>query len=150
MLRTQCGRSVPLRSVSRGLVGNVSRFHSTPRWWAQTPNAPLDLDPSLQDLLKSADMAMAHKSHAYYAKEEPPSRRHIELIEQEDTTSTSWMEEEDSSSRGSRKSPAAEFGSRKIGAVVLPDQLQESVARLVESAFTSSSFFLCEFNPSRL
>jgi hypothetical protein len=63
----------------------------------------------------------------------------MELIEQEDITSTSWIEEEDPDSRGSRKSPAAEFGSRKIGAVVVPDQLQESVTRLIESAFP---FFL--------
>lgn len=105
------------------------------------PNAPLDLDPSLQDLLRGADMSLAHKFNPHNLKEEPNSRRHMELIEQEegDITSTHWIEEEDSSSRGSRKSPAAEFGSRKIGAVVLPDQLQESVTRLIESAFISSS-----------
>jgi hypothetical protein len=102
------------------------------------PNAPLDLDPSLQNLLRNADMAMAHKFNAHYPKEEPPSHRHMELIEQEGITSTSWIEEEELGSRGSRKSPAAEFGSRKIGAVVLPDQLQESVTRLIESAFISS------------
>jgi len=83
-------------------------------------------------------MTMAHKLNAHYPKEEPPSRRHMELIEQEGITSTNWIEEEEElGSRGSRKSPAAEFGSRKIGAVVLPDQLQESVARLIESVFIS-------------
>jgi hypothetical protein len=102
------------------------------------PNAPLDLDPALQNLLKDADMTMAHRLNAHYPKEEPPGHRHIELIEQEGITPTNWMEEEELSSRGSRKSPAAEFGSRKIGAVVLPLQLQESVTRLIESAFTSS------------
>ena len=102
------------------------------------PNAPLDLDPALQNLLKDADMTMAHKLNAHYSKEEPPGHRHIELIEQEGMTLTNWMEEEELSSRGSRKSPAAEFGSRKIGAVVLPLQLQESVTRLIESAFTPS------------
>ena len=101
------------------------------------PNAPLDLDPALQSLLRNANMAMAHKFNAHHPKEEPPSHRHMELIEQEGITSTNWIEEEELGSRGSRKSPAAEFGSRKIGAVVLPDQLQESVARLIESAFIS-------------
>jgi len=104
------------------------------------PNAPLDLDPALQNLLRSADMTMAHRFNAHYPKEEPSSRRHMELIEEEGITSTSWIEEEELSSRGSRKSPAAEFGSRKIGSVVLPAQLQESVTRLIESGFLSSPF----------
>lgn len=93
-------------------------------------------------------MHMAHKLNVHHPKEEPPSRRHIELIEQEHehTTPTNWIEEEDFSSRGSRKSPAAEFGSRNIGAVVLPDQLQESVARLIESGFISLSLFVGESN----
>ena len=103
------------------------------------PNVPLDLDPSLQDLLKNADMAMAHRF-----KEESPSHRHIEIVDQEGITSTSWIEEEDFDSRGSRKSPAAEFGSRHIGAVVLPDQLQESVKRMIASAFTFSPLPVCE------
>lgn len=107
------------------------------------PNAPLDLDPSLQDLLKSADMTMAHKSNAHFPKEKPPNRRHMEIIEREGTPSTSWVEEEDFDSRGSRKSPAAEFGSRRIGAVVLPHQLQESVTRLIESAFKFPSLLVC-------
>ena len=85
-------------------------------------------------------MTMAHRFNAHYPKEEPPSRRHMELIEQEGIASTSWIEEE-LSPRGSRKSPAAEFGSRKIGAVVLPDQLQESVVRLIERAFLSSFYY---------
>jgi len=105
------------------------------------PNVPLDLDPSLQNLLRNADMAMAHRFNVHHPEGEPPGHRHMELIEQEGITSTSWMEEEEElSSRGSRKSPAAEFGSRNIGAVVLPDQLQESVTRLIESAFLSSCF----------
>ena len=109
------------------------------------PNASLDLDPSLQDLLRSADMNMARGFNPHHPKEELPSRRHMELVEQEVTTSTNWIEgEEDFGSRGSRKSPAAEFGSRNIGAVVLPDQLQESVTRLIESAFSSSSLLFCE------
>ena len=108
------------------------------------PNAPLDLDPFLQNLLKNADMTMGHKFNAHYLGEEPPSHRHMELVKQEGITPTSWIEEEEPSSRGSRKSPAAEFGSRTIGAVVLSDQLQESVTRLIESAFLSSFFYLRE------
>lgn len=97
------------------------------------PNAPLDLDPMFRDLLRNADMTMGHKYNVHHPKEEPPSHRHIEVIEEEGITSTDWIEE-DLSSRGSRKSPAAEFGSRRVGAVVLPDQLQESVTRLIESS----------------
>jgi len=104
------------------------------------PNAPLDLDPTLQSLLRNADMAMAHRFSAHYPKEEPPSHRRMELVQQEGITSANWIEEEELSPRESRKSPAAEFGSRKIGAVVLPDQLQESVTRLIESVFISSFY----------
>ena len=103
------------------------------------PNAPLDLDPSLRDLLRGADMTMAHKFNAHYP-EEQPGHRHMELVNQESITPISWLEEEGFSSRESRKSPAAEFGSRKIGAVVLSDQLQESVTRLIGSAFISSFY----------
>ena len=100
------------------------------------PNAPLDLDPAFQNLLRNADITMAHRSNAHHSKEEPSSHRHMELVEQEGMTTSNWIEEEEVNSRGSRKSPAAEFGSRRIGAVVLPDQLQESVTRLIESTFT--------------
>ena len=81
-------------------------------------------------------MTVGHKSNTHYPTEEPPSHRQMELIK--GLASANWVEEEELSSRGSRKSPAAEFGSRKIGAVVLSDQLQETVTRLVESAFLSS------------
>jgi len=118
------------------------------------PNAPLDLDPSLQNLLRGADMAMAHRLNVHYPKEGPPGHRRMELVEQGGITSTSWVEEEEEeelSSRGSRKSPAAEFGSRNIGAVVLPTQLQESVTRLIESAFLSSYYHAGELKtPPRL
>lgn len=86
-------------------------------------------------------MTMAHKFNAHHPKEEAPSHRHMELVEQEGITSANWIEEEELSPRESRKSPAAEFGSRKIGAVVLPTQLQESVARLIESAFPSLLYY---------
>ena len=132
MLRPQYGRGAALRGVSRSLTGNVSAFHSSPRWQSQMPNAPLDLDPSFRELFRDADMGMAHRLNAHY-----PGHRRVELVKQERITSTNWIEEEEPTSRGSRKSPAAEFGSRKIGAVVLSDQLQESVTRLIESAFTS-------------
>ena len=94
------------------------------------PNAPLDLDPSFRELFSDADMGMAHRLNSHY-----PGHRHAELVEQEGVTPTNWIEEEELTSRASRKSPAADFGSRKIGAVVLSGQLQESVARLIQSAF---------------
>ena len=68
----------------------------------------------------------------------------MELIEQQGIISNNWLEEEELGPRGSRRSPAAEFGSRKIGAVILPDQLQESVTRLIESAFISRFHYVGE------
>jgi hypothetical protein len=90
----------------------------------------MDLDPSFRELFRDADMGMAHRLNAHH-----PGHRHVELVKPEGTALTNWIEEDELTSRASRKSPAAEFGSRKIGAVVLPGQLQESVTRLIESAF---------------
>ena len=130
MIRLRHGRGVILRGVSRSLTGNASGFHSSSRWQSQMPNAPLDLDPSFRELFSDADMGVAHKFNAHY-----PGHRHAELVEHDGVIPTNWIEEEELTSRASRKSPAADFGSRKIGAVVLSAQLQESVARLIESAF---------------
>ena len=132
MLQPRYGRSVVLRGISRSFTGNASAFHSSPRWQSQMPNVPLDLDPSFRELFGDAGMGMAHRLNAHH-----PGHRHVEPIEKEGVTLTSWIEEEEIISRASRKSPAADFGSRKIGAVVLSDQLQESVTRLIESAFIS-------------
>jgi hypothetical protein len=34
-----------------------------------------------------------------------------------------------------RKSPAALFGSKKIGAVVLPEELQQAIRKVIDSMF---------------
>ena len=79
---------------------------------------------------------MAHKTNNHYAVEQKPrTPRQLEIFPDDPAfypeTAPGWPEDE-IESRESRKSPAAAFGSRQIGAVVLPKQLQSSVSRLIE------------------
>ena len=85
---------------------------------------PLHLDPSLKALLKDVDMSLLKHKNA-------PSHKFLEIL----------FEESDNSKRGEpfeedlelgRKSPAADFGSQKIGAVVLPSQLAKSINQLIQ------------------
>jgi hypothetical protein len=82
---------------------------------------------------------MAQKARAHHPVVEKPPRKVRELEEfPSDTASnmeSSAWEHEETESRDSRKSPAALFGSRKIGAVVIPKELQSSVGRLIEGEF---------------
>jgi hypothetical protein len=68
------------------------------------PNAPLDLDPSLRDLLRNLDMTIAHRFNAHYP-EEPPDHRHMELAKQKRITPTNWIEEEGARFQGVAQVP---------------------------------------------
>lgn len=91
---------------------------------------PLDLDPSLETLLKDVDISLKN----YKATSKPP--RELDIVapnEHEilDPDSLEVLEEEDAVGRDEKKSPAAAFGSRGIGQVVLPLELQNSINVLI-------------------
>jgi hypothetical protein len=95
-------------------------------------NSPLNLDPSLKSLMKDGDISLMSKKHQVA----PQIRHELEAIHPEVTGGESleeWQSEEEelSNSRDSRKSPAAEFGSYRIGAVVLPHELVQSIDRII-------------------
>ena len=96
------------------------------------PNAPLNLDPTLQSLLKDVDMSLVrHK-----ARHLPRVHRELEAIptDQSVDDGVAYDEEYQDNSfdhKDTRRSPAAQFGSRHIGAVVLPFELQKSINRLI-------------------
>lgn len=92
------------------------------KYFSSHPNPPLDLDPSLQALLKDVDISLSQN------KSRPPVPRR-ELAEDLPETVTSLVEE--LQEHAQRKSPAAQFGSQQIGAVVLPPQLQTSINLLI-------------------
>lgn len=131
MLRTRVNLT-SLRAISRVQVAGFSSSQS--HGASHQPNAPLDLDPAFKSLLKDVEMSMSHKNRVNHPVEPTPPLRQLEEFPGEniaDMESTAWMEE-DLESRDTRKSPAAVFGSRHIGAVVIPKELEGSVKRLIE------------------
>lgn len=88
---------------------------------------PLHLDPSLKALLKDVDMSLLKRKNA------PPHRLLEVLFEEPDiiVDSKRAVPVEEDLELG-KKSPAADFGSQKIGAVVLPPQLAKSINQLIQ------------------
>ncbi|KAI0931449.1 hypothetical protein AcV7_001174 [Taiwanofungus camphoratus] len=136
MLRSGCSRS--LRAALRR-PGDISYFSTTSVASSHQPNAPLDLDPSFEALLKDADMSiLRHRSRhsAEYANVRNP--RELEEFPSDPFSSEDVMglaesstQVEDYDHKESRKSPAALFGSQRIGAVVLPFELRKTITRLI-------------------
>lgn len=97
------------------------------------PNAPISLDPTTQALLNSVDdmSLLKHKVKPH------PTPRELEAFSVEPSEEValedSWTEE---ASEMQRKSPAALFGSQRIGAVVIPTQLQSVVTTIINGAYT--------------
>ncbi|OCH90069.1 Rsm22-domain-containing protein, partial [Obba rivulosa] len=133
MLRTQYSRSLTV--VARR--HNQASFSSTSTALMHQPNAPLDLDPSFQALLKDADMSLRrHKSERPLNKEYAP-RRELQVYPSEEPVADNYIPELDVepqdgyTPRERRKSPAALLGSLQIGEVVLPFELKETITRLI-------------------
>ena len=104
------------------------------------PNAPVELDPSYDALLKDADMSiLRHKTWQVTTDTPRPHAippRELEVVSIDPLDDYLSSEELDTQEgvrhgRESQKSPAALFGSQHIGAVVLPFELQQSIARLI-------------------
>ncbi|KAF8240735.1 hypothetical protein L208DRAFT_1231139 [Tricholoma matsutake] len=99
------------------------------KFFSSNPNPPLDLDPSLQALLKDVDISLSR------GKTRPPlPRRELEAFPIEGLENTAIQIDEGLSDHAKRKSPAAHFGSQQIGAVILPPQLQTSINLLISES----------------
>ena len=114
-----------LRARARGAL-RLLRFSSSS---SHQPNAPLELDKSFKAILRDIDSSIAeqklnrhhslpdiHELTAY-----PTDSEVTELIHQEDEGNT----------RAERKSPAAYFGSQQLGAVVIPQELKQTISHLI-------------------
>jgi hypothetical protein len=97
---------------------------------------PLDLDPSLQALLKADDISLKN------AKTLPKALRELEVLDNltimqhlpmDDWASLdiSDIKVMESQRSGERKSPAALFGSQRIGMVILPSDLYSAIEQLI-------------------
>lgn len=112
---------------------NVSSFSSSSAVLAAHPNPPLNLDPSLQALLKDVDMSLSNRQ-----SRPPPRELEVYPTDQPLSANTEaiLLEEQTPEEDLRRKSPAAHFGSQHIGAVVLPNQMQTSINGLIAGNYS--------------
>ncbi|KAF6754297.1 hypothetical protein DFP72DRAFT_899894 [Ephemerocybe angulata] len=96
----------------------------------QQPNAPVSLDPSMQALLKDIDISLQnHKAQLQ------PVPRELEALSIEPQEEQALGEEFlEYGHDMHRKSPAALFGSQRIGAVVIPTELQAAVTSVINNS----------------
>ncbi|KAL4251512.1 Mitochondrial RNA Methyltransferase [Abortiporus biennis] len=137
MLRSLAAR----RNVSSFGIG-ARTFTSSSHWHSDyLPNAPLDLDPSYRELMKDVDMSVLRHKARLAAKEgdvHPKPPRELEIFPHDPYPEVQYLSSEELDlqddsigSASERKSPAASFGSRRIGAVILPLELQNTINRLI-------------------
>ncbi|KAG6813991.1 hypothetical protein H0H92_004484 [Tricholoma furcatifolium] len=94
------------------------------RLFSGQTNPPLNLDPTFRAVLDEGDMSLLKGKAGKRVKElEVVSFKKFDAVELDDDLY--GME---------RKSPAAEFGSRQIGAVILPNQLQNAINALISKS----------------
>lgn len=126
------GTSVTLRILAH-MTRHAGLPFSTSAATASTqPNTALNLDPSLKALLQDVDISLT--SHKQIPVRKSPRELQAFAVEELEENVDVGVEDpfEDSSERNEhRKSPAAQFGSKKIGAVVLPAELQASITALI-------------------
>lgn len=120
-----CARRIP-RSQIR--TSHAPRYASSNAETAQ-PNPPLDLDPSFQALLRDVDISLERHNPKGAAL---PSRRELEALPVEGNEGSLLPSDDVPHEEYSlRKSPAAHFGSQRIGAVILPLELQASITSII-------------------
>jgi len=138
MLNVVRSAALTTRSVCRKT--GIAAFNSSARARAHA-SGPVPLDPSLEELLRDADMSFKGHGKTFV------KRRELEVVGEGGLTESDTFFDHEWSTMGSasldsvedtdlrRKSPAALFGSHHIGAVVLPIELQDSINRLITGTF---------------
>ncbi len=118
------------RRIPRTLIRTSGARHYAPsNPETAQPNPPLDLDPSFQALLRDVDISLERHN----PNGAPPlSRRELEALPVEGREdSFSLSDDAPHDEYNLRKSPAAHFGSQRIGAVILPLELQASITSII-------------------
>lgn len=134
MLRLGCRRTLGI--VLRQHADAV-RCASNAAIQSHHPNTPLELDPAFQALLRDVEISLRNKipDGVLSAGHVP---RELEALPQDPETELDYLTsaeldvgDEAVGHKEGRKSPAAAFGSQRIGAVVLPLELQSSIQRMI-------------------
>lgn len=131
MLRSGCTRTLAVVLRRRP---DIARWSSNITSSSHHPNAPLDLDPAFQALLRDVEMSLQKAASAGPAA----GPRELEVSPHDPDATVDYLtsaeidaRDDDIGGRGHKKSPAALFGSQRIGAVVLPHEMQESIQQMV-------------------
>lgn len=141
MLRIRHG---PMRAVRRTSAA-LAQLHTSAPLALPQPNAPLDIDPAFQALLRDVDISLLNKKtrhhHVHPQPEEIPKLRELQEYPPEDQEEglVSSLVEDDSDGLP-RRSPAAVFGAQTFGMVLLPRELQDCISALIDG--TSQPFNL--------
>lgn len=128
MLRSKClpGGFFRATGTSRKCISTSSSSSS------QGPNAPLDLDPSFQELLKDAEMSLLKFKTADGALPPPSPMRELEILGSSSLDSPPLSDNDGLDVGQDRKSARARFGTNKIGSVSLPLELQNAIQRVID------------------
>jgi hypothetical protein len=105
-----------------------SRFSS---FSSHQPNAPLDLDKSFRASLRDIDSSISEQK---LKRHHPPLDIHeLSAYPTDSQSQQTELARHDGEGdlRAERKSPAAHFGSQRLGAVVLPQELKQSISALI-------------------
>lgn len=128
---------------SRTLSLHKCTFTSCNVLYSASPNPDLNLNSSTKALLQNAGISLKTQGHAARTKSVPSTPRgvykELEVYPVDASDIMALEADEDDIDEGdhkrpTRKSPAAEFGSKAIGTVTLPDELQHAITELVQSA----------------
>ncbi len=92
------------------------------------PNAPLDLDKSFTAILSDIDNSIAEQK---LNRHHSISDIHELTAYPTDFGATELAQDDEENIRAQRKSPAADFGSQRLGAVVIPQELKQSISVLI-------------------
>lgn len=140
-------RSISIKTVKTATtkIPTKRSLHGTSPLATHQPNAPLDLEPSFRALLSDVDLSLLkHKNRnaASTSAASPRGPRELEVFPTDPAAVEDYLtaaeldaHDEELDSKEARKSPAALFGSRRIGAVVLPLDLQNSISRLIAGSW---------------
>ncbi|THH04971.1 hypothetical protein EW145_g5134 [Phellinidium pouzarii] len=136
MLQNRCSKAVVRLCSRRGLPSAAkSKFSkcSPAASHIPIPNAPLELDPSLQNLLRDADMALLRHKRGEKSATSPSTMRELEVVEFDETKPVEQNVEDDDemSESKERKSARAKFGSNRIGSILLPAELRDAIDRII-------------------
>lgn len=144
MLLRQASKTAPKRiaSSSKCLLSSSVKFSTSAQRGAPS-NEPLKLDPSYQQLFKDVHISLQK------TKMSPPQKKDLQVVNEQAQTQLLEMSaddwttmhpdadailEEQGGSREARKSPAAAFGSKHIGTVIFPLELQMAINQLIAGA----------------